>query len=280
MPEIIVSIAAISRRVDSLAPVLHSLLFNQSLPPDRVIVWISPEPFLLDEGCEYGDLPQQVRSWHRDGLVDIRTTANTGPHRKMIPLLAEHRKDPDPPILVTADDDTLYPTRWLETLVAAHRANGTAVCYRGRVIARNGGGLAPYHSWPKLAAYDEARSRYILATGREGLLIRAGMFDPRTFSDDYLRLSRSRCDVWITAGLIAGNTEMRKLSMARLFPDPSGLVLRDDLSLPKPPPLQAASAVAAARSEQTELWRYNRDRNDAIIDATFRHFGIIEQAPE
>lgn len=279
MAEIIVSIAAISRRLESLAPVLQSLLFGQSLPPDRVIVWISSEPFLLDEGCEYGDLPEQVRSWHRDGLVEIRTTANTGPHRKMIPLLAEHRKDPYPPIVVTADDDTLYPTRWLETLVAVHRANGTAVCYRGRVIVRNEGGLAPYNSWPKLAAYDEARSRYILATGREGLLIRASMFDPRTFSDDYLRLSRSRCDVWITAGLIAGNTEMRKLSMARLFPDPSGLSLSDDLSLPKPPPLQAASGVPAARSEQTELWRYNLDRNDAIINATFRHFGIIEQAP-
>lgn len=281
MPEIIVSLAVISQRVNNLPAVLQTLLCNQTLPPDRVVLWISPEPFLLDEGCQYGNLPGRVQSWHEDGLVEIRTTANTGPHRKMIPLLCEHRDDPDPPILVTADDDALYPTRWLETLVAAHRAGGaTAVCYRGRVIVRNERGLEPYHTWPKLAAYEEARSRYILATGREGLLIRANMFDPRTFSDDYMRLSRSRCDVWMTAGLLAGGTDMRKLSMARIFPDPSGLVLRDDYSLPRPPPADEGSEPPATQSEKTELWRFNYDRNDAIIDATFRHFGIIGKAPE
>jgi hypothetical protein len=280
LPEVIVSIAVIRQRLGSLPAVLETLLREQSLPPDRIVIWISPEPYLLDQGCGYDELPERVRSWHENGVVEVRSTTNTGPHRKMIPLLLEHRANPDPPIVVTADDDTLYPARWLETLVEAHRTTGTAVCYRGRVIAHSKTGLKPYHTWPKLTAYGEACSTYLLATGREGLLIRANMFDTRTFSGDHIRLSRSRCDVWMTAGLIAGGTEMQKLSMARLFPDPSGLVPRDDYSLPKPSPLCPAAAKAAARSHQTELWRYNHDRNDAMIDATFRYFDIIGHAPE
>lgn len=275
MSEIIVSVAVISQRISNLVPVLESLLHHQSRPPDRVVIWISSEPFLLDEGCDYSDLPEQVRSWHEDRVIEVRTTANTGPHRKMIPLLKEHRKDPDPPILITADDDTIYPVRWVEALVDAHRASGAAICFRGRVIARTEAGLKPYDTWPLIPAYDEVQSQYVLATGREGLLIRANMFDQRTFTDGYMEYAKSRCDVWIAAGLIAGGTEMYKLSMARIFPDPRGLRLARDHSLPRPSPAHPALGNPSTRNEKTDLWRYNRDKNDAIIDTTFSYFDII-----
>ena len=145
----IISLTTIAQRVALLPEVLRTLI-HQSVAPSRIILWISSEPYLLDSGVVCQDLPHEVREMARDesNPVEIRTTENIGPHRKLLPALAALEDDPDPPPIITADDDTLYPCRWLEALLTAYETHGCAITFRARQIPAHFDKLAPYAEWP------------------------------------------------------------------------------------------------------------------------------------
>ena len=59
-PNVHVSLTSISQRLDTLADTISSLL-NQDYPNFRVTLYLSKEPYLLDEGV-IGDLPDNLKS--------------------------------------------------------------------------------------------------------------------------------------------------------------------------------------------------------------------------
>ena len=83
----IVSLTAISHRVAALPEVLRSLT-TQSVQASRIILWISQEKYLLDDGVRRDDLPTEVLQLASDARnrIEIRDTENIGPHRKLLPL--------------------------------------------------------------------------------------------------------------------------------------------------------------------------------------------------
>lgn len=267
-----VSLTTISGRVAGLEAVLRSLR-AQTLAPERIHLWISPEPFLLDRGVRRADLPDRVldRAGRGNGALAVHETPNIGPHRKLLPLLERVHGEEDPPLIVTADDDSSYPPRWLEAMVEAWREERCAVAWRARRIRATADGLAPYRTWPLVPRFAEVLSHRLLSTGTDGLLVHPDMLHPAVRGEAYRELCPSRSDAWITGALLAAGTPTLKLSVARALPV---------AGLPDGP--VGMPAFRAARDERpaTGLWRFNRSRNDAYLRRTLAHFRRVARGPD
>lgn len=108
--EIIVSLTSYPARINTVNQTIESIL-NQSIKADKVILWLAPEQFPNKEK----DLPQNLLDLRSNGLTidwyhDIKS------YKKLIPAL---KKYPDA-LIVTADDDNIYPHFWLEKLYKSY----------------------------------------------------------------------------------------------------------------------------------------------------------------
>ena len=104
--DIIVSLTSFPARIDTVHETIESLL-DQSLHADKIILWLAEEQFPNKEA----DLPQSLLNLKGRGLTidwykDIRS------YKKLIPTLKKYPNS----IIVTADDDNIYPKQWLQKL--------------------------------------------------------------------------------------------------------------------------------------------------------------------
>lgn len=182
MTKVIVSLTTIASRVQLLPTVLHGIL-SQQLPPDVVYVNVSDHPLFLDTGIELDMLPQEVRRMAVAGTIRLTFGPNQGPYRKLLPALARHRREDC--VLVTADDDVMYPPLWLGGLVEAHQRTGHITAYRCRAMRFDPGSPLSYSRWERInenntpnfgAILPEFRSLFTLPTGRGGVLYRPEFF--------------------------------------------------------------------------------------------------------
>lgn len=102
---LILSLTSHPPRFPTLHLTLRTLL-NQSVSPDRLILWIAYQDLV--------HLPKNVRGLERSGL-EIRTCDDLKSFKKIVPALEQF---PDS-YIVTADDDLYYRRGWLADLVQA-----------------------------------------------------------------------------------------------------------------------------------------------------------------
>lgn len=153
-----VSMTSYGDRVSLCYLALESIA-RGTIRPHRTILW-------LDDEAAFSTPPRSLRRLRRRGL-EIRRSENFGPHTKYFPYVEETSTFAGP--LVTADDDTIYPRYWLETLTREHKATpDVIVCYRARRILWNAQGFAPYASWPLSNGSRPAMAN--LVTGVSGAL--------------------------------------------------------------------------------------------------------------
>lgn len=249
--QVTVSLTTVSYRIGTVHKVIESLL-AQTYRPEGILLWLSREPHLLDEGVE--SIPSQLAVLaEKEEFFEIRWTENTGPYRKLLPARMESEH-----LVVTCDDDTLYPPRWLEMLIMAHLANpGCIMCCRGRLMQRDtNGGFLPYRQWPRFD--DPHPSLHCFATGKDGVL-----YPPESLSEEasnksaFLRLCPTADDIWFKAmSLLAGVPTMRVLAHTRDYP-------------------------VVADTNRTGLFtQVNRVDNDQILAETFAHYGLLQVCAE
>lgn len=115
-----ISLTTIRDNLHILEPTLYSLL-NQSQRADRIVLYVSVEPYLQDKGILESDIPD----WLKELPVEVRFVKNTGPYRKLLPLL-EEIWDKDE-IIITVDDDTYYNSDLVKTMVQTYKETGACV---------------------------------------------------------------------------------------------------------------------------------------------------------
>jgi hypothetical protein len=169
--------------------------------PGRLILWI-------DDPVAYADLPMTLRRLQARGL-EIRLTANRGPHTKYFPYV-EQLPANSPPV-VTADDDILYPAYWLAGLLSAYRQDDSVInCYRAHEVRLEGGGIAAYSRWKPCESRRASFSHF--ATGVSGVI----------YPPDFLQLLKAagssfieHCpkadDVWLHAMAVRGGFRIRQI---------------------------------------------------------------------
>ncbi|MEQ9168771.1 MAG: hypothetical protein RLO12_21115, partial [Fulvivirga sp.] len=137
----------------------------------------------LDEGIhEPSQALMQLEGQNKK--FSIHYTTNTGPYRKLLPLLESDFWNQDD-LLVTADDDTLYPANWLSQLVEAYETHRCIICHRGHHMANTNGTFFPYRQWMR-HGIRENPSLLNLPTGKDGVL-----YPPELLSSAVLNIEKA-----------------------------------------------------------------------------------------
>ena len=80
-------LTTISSRIKNIDKVLNSLL-AQKLPANKIFIYISKDPYLLDRGIPESEI-QLLKSSFK-GKVEFIYVVNHGPYRKILPYLEIH----------------------------------------------------------------------------------------------------------------------------------------------------------------------------------------------
>jgi hypothetical protein len=225
---VFISLTTISSRIDNVHQVVSSLL-RQRIPIEctsiQISLYISNEPYLLDEGissvpASLNDLLESANNkWNSTKKFSIEFCPNTGPHRKYIhtlPLMNEED------ILITVDDDTLYPEYAIQSLVEANLKHDCVTSMRGRKIAISNNEIKTYRSWKKNMNELTMPSLLNVGTGKDGIAYRISHLHPNV-SNVKAALEFASCadDLWLKMhSLLYGlPTKILSRDLSQSFPD-------------------------------------------------------------
>jgi len=185
-PQFIVTLTSHGRRVKQTAPYAVYSLLNQTVQPDKIVLWLANET----------KIPRKLQKLQKMGL-EIKFCEDIRSYKKLVPALHEFPDD----VLITADDDFYYASNWLELLKDAYLQDPTKIyCYRAREICLDENkNIIPYMEWRcniKTIEY----SKRIFPTGVGGIL-----YPPHSFNDEifdkskYQTLAPTADDIWFWA---------------------------------------------------------------------------------
>ncbi len=196
---LIVSMTTIPARFH-LAPIAIQSVLRQSLKPDHLFLW-------YDE-TQGNDSPA-MRRCIRQGLV-VRPCRDVGPHTKLVHCLAEYPQA----VIVTADDDYIYPRTWLERLYASYLERPDVIhCHCALLMSFDAQGMPTrYKGWqPPRGCEGECRLD-VFPLGYAGVL-----YPPGALSAEALDLTRLRelapfnDDIWFKGMSLLKGTPCRQV---------------------------------------------------------------------
>ena len=187
---VIVSLTSFPGRIDKLYLCINSLL-RQTYKPSRLILWLARSQF-----PDQSDIPSELLFLQKFGL-EIKYCDDIRSYKKVFYTAQEFQEH----IIVTADDDTLYPENWLEGLIKTHKDYPNSVCcYRAHRMVVKTGGIAPYSEWIGLSPGEKGPDKWLVPIGVGGVLYPAGYF--RNVKFDYQiiqKLCPTADDLWLKA---------------------------------------------------------------------------------
>lgn len=188
--EIIVSLTSYPARIEKVALCVQSIL-RQSMSANRVILWLAEEQF-PDHNLPF-ELSQLVSD-----KFEIRYCDDLRSYKKIF-YTAQEFCDA---IIITADDDTLYPENWLAGLYETSlEYQNMIVCYRAHEIVLDGCGCpVEYVLWNDLSPDMKGPSNNLVAIGVGGILYPRGFFEDVDFNYEIIKkLCPSTDDLWLKA---------------------------------------------------------------------------------
>jgi hypothetical protein len=206
----VVSLTSYSTRLRSVHLTIESI-GRGSVRPGRIILWVDPD-VVVD------DLPVELQRLRRRGLEIASSPGRYGPHTKYFPYVMSEA--PHDALLVTADDDSLYPRWWLASLQEAAAGSEDVVCFRAhRVGFDPDGGLAPYNSWSPVT--ETGPSPLNFATGVSGVgYPPAFLNELQALGDAFADTCAKADDVWLHYAAVRGGRRIRQLGpRPRKFPE-------------------------------------------------------------
>jgi hypothetical protein len=127
--QVIVSCTTIFDRQRQTARMLTSLL-TQSRVPDKIHLYVSQKPYLLDKGIKpYCLDPLLYAVTEKDKRIQVEWVENTGPYRKLLPTLQKYWQQDI--IVITCDDDVEYNANFIERAVALYEERQCSIGFQG-----------------------------------------------------------------------------------------------------------------------------------------------------
>lgn len=249
--ELIISLTSIPSRINKIHITIESFLL-QSQKPNRIILWLSEYNLEGEKVLDKNDLPYILRKQQKRGL-EIRFCQEIRSFQKLVPTL---ELCPSATV-VTADDDTLYPLNWLQTLYETHlRFPDTVICFRGvEMTFNNDGKLTPYHTWQEHRQGMSPSAR-LFPQGCGGVVYPPNIFNSTVFEKDtFLTLCPTADDVWFKAMSLLNNKMCVKIEDSH----------------------QDFSRLRGSQTDDQTLHFINniQGKNDPQIDAVFSKYALI-----
>ncbi|MEI0796108.1 hypothetical protein R4L75_09220 [Brachyspira pilosicoli] len=200
--KLIVSLTTFPQRIYDIDVVLFSLL-NQTIKPDKIILWLSVEEFPNLEDS----VPLHILNMRKFG-IEIEFCNNLYSYNKLIHSLKKYPND----IIVTADDDIYYEYDWLEKLYNAYLENPNYIhCHRAHKIKFDKkGNILPYNEWESQIYSDNTELSYInFFTGVGGILYKYNLLYKDVLNEKlFMKLSPKNDDIWFWTMAVLNNTKI------------------------------------------------------------------------
>ena len=194
--EIIVSLTSFPARIEYVHICLAQL-FNQSLAPDRIILWLA-EPQFPDK-----HLPDNLKPYIDNGLEVRFCPLDLKGHKKYFYAMQEN---PDS-VVITFDDDLIYHEDCVKELYESYKRYPDCVsCLRSQEISFDkDGNVSPYHTWRTLSDNSKPSLVFMPSTGA-GTLYPPHLLSKHTFDADLLSsICLTADDLWMkTMSLLEG----------------------------------------------------------------------------
>lgn len=205
---IYVSMTVVYERQNTAYLTLLSLL-NQKYPPDGIFVHVSSDPYLRDPGFPKMKITNaKLASLVRNPAISLRWVNNTGPYRKLIPLLAE--KWNEQCLIITVDDDSEYKQGFIQLLVDSYKKYSCPVTARAWVM-RGVSSMKDVLGW----RYNKKRraplylpQKFVIATHGGGTLYHPSVFHGSPWVLDeplFTTLAPTADDIWYNVARISNN---------------------------------------------------------------------------
>ncbi|MBR3676889.1 MAG: PIG-L family deacetylase [Alphaproteobacteria bacterium] len=192
-PEVIVSFTSYPPRINYLQPMLETI-FNQTRKADKVVLWLAESEFPHRES----DLPPYLTELAAQSKIIIEWCKDLKPHKKYFYALQKYHDS----IVITVDDDLLFPPDLIECLLASYAKFPQAIsAIRTHLMEQSEAEFAPYNNFTacqNLIIGEPAMN--LLATNGAGSL-----FPPNLLNFEYFqeKLVEDIClytdDLWLKA---------------------------------------------------------------------------------
>lgn len=183
---LIVSFTSYPARIQKVYLVAKTLLAQRGVDNFKVVLWLSIEQF--PKGID--SLPSNLTDLCPKGL-DIRfVNDDLRPHKKYFYAFKEYPNN----IVITVDDDVLYPSTLIKKLYEVHCEHPKEVIYnRGAIITKKA-----YDTWAIVDKRDEMRDD-VLPTGVGGVLYPPHCYNEKIFDVDAIKATCiSTDDLWLS----------------------------------------------------------------------------------
>lgn len=201
--DIVVSLTTHGDRLNTVHITIASILKGNILPA-KIILW-------LDDDKLFNLIPKELSELCSKGL-EIKKTNNYGPHTKYYPYIAMGDFDH---LLVTADDDIIYPVFWLENLIKENvKYPNSICCYRAHfILFDDENTFSKYTKWHQCINNRKASYRYF-ATGVSGVIYpKAFQKNLADAGDSFLNICRNQDDVWLHFMAVKNNYLIKQVGL-------------------------------------------------------------------
>ena len=186
---IIISLTSFPARINTVFFCIQSLL--RQTHPTNVILYLASSDFPDKQ------LPNSILSLVNKGLSIRFVDDDLKSYKKFFYAAFEHNDK----IIITVDDDVLYPETFVENLLRTYEENKKCiVCYRAHQMTFHKQKLCEYDKWVKLSPGITGPSRFLVAIGVGGILYPPYFFKENDLKEKIFKtLAPTADDLWLKA---------------------------------------------------------------------------------
>gem|GEM_PF-599464 len=205
--ELYISLTSFPARLQATYFAICSL-FAQDTPANKIILTLAKDEFPNGEK----DIPQKILDFQKKGLEILWCDENLKPHNKYFYAMKKYPKA----IIITADDDILYPSNTVSKLIATYKKHPHAICALGvRQITVENEQPKAFCKWNANLCYEPYRiSKELLGQERMDFLAEGGssvLYPPsimpqETFNIEKIKqLAPYADDIWLKCMQLLAN---------------------------------------------------------------------------
>lgn len=247
VPQIIVSLTTYNKRIYDVHLVIESL-FRQTIMPNKIILWLAEDEF------DDMNIPRILKNLELKGL-EIGYCKDLKSYKKLIPTLEKYTND----IIITVDDDILYPIDFVENLYKEYKKDEKNIYfYIGHKIILKDGKVQPYCKW-KFNYQGLEKTFLTLPTGVGGILYPPNSLNKEVLNIENLIILAPRADdIWFKAMGLKNEFKCKKIK------------LNDEFS-------KKFIQIKSGQDIALHLTNLGENQNDIQLKAVFDYYNLWEK---
>ena len=194
------SLTTFPDRIDTVQYTIKSL-FNQSVKPDRIILWLATSEF------EHIELPESIHALVQRGL-EIRYCDNYYGHKRYYKLIEEQQENE---CIIMFDDDIIFPYYLIERLYDKWRQfPDCIICDRGQLITFEGNMVVDPRCWSATSneGIDEPSYKILASPGGGCLLPPRSLYKDAANTELISKYALKTGDVWLMFQAVQNDTRI------------------------------------------------------------------------